>query len=339
MPGTPPLPSSLGSTPLALDLTAEELQTLEQLQGQFSNLRVRRLIDEGASSKVWEGDWAGARVVIKVLREEEALRSFLGEVNIWRQLRHPCVCSLLGVCMFEQRPAMVLEYLIGGSLHDLLHNPSPGDEAAQLGALLVARIVAEVASGVAYLHYNGVMHRDIKTANVLLDEARHAKVTDFGISTRFGRADYTAETGTYRQMAPEVILHKPYNYKCDVYSYGVLVWETLHRQVPFTGFAPLQAAFAVAMEQARPPINLSSELHAYGPLIERCWATDPTQRPGMDQVVRATAECFASIEAAATAAEAQREGSPEQRSSPDGSLSTTTGDALSKLSLMETRMS
>jgi len=108
MPGTPPLPSSLGSTPLALDLTAEELQTLEQLQGQFSNLRVRRLIDEGAASKVWEGDWAGARVVIKVLREEEALRSFLGEVNIWRQLRHPCVCSLLGVCLFAQRPALVL---------------------------------------------------------------------------------------------------------------------------------------------------------------------------------------------------------------------------------------
>ena len=84
--------------------TAEEVSTLDQLQGQFSNLRVRKLIDEGASSQVWEGDWAGARVVIKVLREQEALRSFLSEVNIWRQLRHPCVCALLGVCMFEGRP-------------------------------------------------------------------------------------------------------------------------------------------------------------------------------------------------------------------------------------------
>ena len=169
----PPLPGASGCDDVS-DLTPEELRTLEQLQGQFSNLRVRRLIDEGASSKVWEGDWAGARVVIKVLREEEALRSFLGEVNIWRQLRHPCVCSLLGVCMFEQRPAMVLEYLAGGSLHDLLHNPT--EEQAQLDALLLGRVVLEVASGVAYLHYNGVMHRDIKTANVLLDEARHAKV-------------------------------------------------------------------------------------------------------------------------------------------------------------------
>ena len=103
-------PSSQTAVP---GLTDEEHQMLNELQGQFSNLRVRRLIDEGASSQVWEGDWAGARVVIKVLREQEALRSFLGEVNIWRQLRHPCVCSLFGVCMFEQRPSMVLEYMIG----------------------------------------------------------------------------------------------------------------------------------------------------------------------------------------------------------------------------------
>ena len=135
------------------------MSTLDQLQGQFSNLRVRKLIDEGASSQVWEGDWAGARVVIKVLREQEALRSFLSEVNIWRQLRHPCVCALLGVCMFEGRPSMVLEYMTGGSLHDLLHNAT---ERTELDPLLLARVVSEVASGVAYLHSYGVMHRDVK---------------------------------------------------------------------------------------------------------------------------------------------------------------------------------
>ena len=163
---------------------------------------------------------------------------------------------------------------------------------------MISRLVAEVASGVAYLHYNGVMHRDIKTANVLLDEARHAKVTDFGISTHFGRPDYTAETGTYRQMAPEVILHKPYNYKCDVYSYGVLLWEVLHRQVPFIGFAPLQAAFAVAMEHARPCIDLNTEFLCYASLIKSCWDAEPDERPGMDQVVKVTAEYHEAIEAA-----------------------------------------
>ena len=157
-------PPTLGGGAAPVDLsgwTEEEVSTLNQLQGQFSNLRVRKLIDEGASSQVWEGDWAGARVVIKVLREQEALRSFLSEVNIWRQLRHPCVCALLGVCMFDGRPSMVLEYMTGGSLHDLLHNSS---EKGELDPMLISRMVSEVASGVAYLHSNGVMHRDVKTA-------------------------------------------------------------------------------------------------------------------------------------------------------------------------------
>ena len=103
---------------------------------------------------------------------------------------------------------MVLEFMPCGSLHDLLHNTT-ALAAPALELATLSRIVVEVASGVAYLHYNGVMHRDIKTANVLLDESRHAKVTDFGISTRFGRMEYTAETGTYRHMAPEVTRRPP----------------------------------------------------------------------------------------------------------------------------------
>jgi len=303
--------------------------------GHVAHVNVRKLIDEGASSQVWEGDWAGVRVVVKVLREQEALRSFLSEVNIWRALRHPCVCALLGVCMFDSRPSMVLEYMTGGSLHDLLHN-SGERTVREHFATLISRIVAEVASGVAYLHSNGVMHRDVKTANVLLDDARHAKVTDFGISTRFGRPDYTAETGTYRQMAPEVILHKPYNYKCDVYSYGILLWESTHRQVPFTGFAPLQAAFAVAMEAARPPITLRDEYKAYSDLIEACWDGDPRSRPDMDQVVNVTRECAAAIAANVSdwpATFERRADEPTTPQSSSRSLRNLTSNLASKLSL------
>ena len=90
-------------------------------------------------------------MVIKVLREDEALRSFLGEVNIWRQLRHPCVCSLLGVCLFEEMPAMVLEFLQGGSLHDLLHG-GPGRPQLLLSTHQALRICCDIAAGLAFLH-------------------------------------------------------------------------------------------------------------------------------------------------------------------------------------------
>ena len=177
------------------------------------------------------------------------------------RLRHPCVCTLLHSGLVEGRPWMACEHMAGGSLDALLHGEL--GPALALESALLARLVAQVASGIAYLHANGVMHRDIKTANVLLDDACHAKVGDFGLSTRFGRAELTAERGTYRQMAPEIVLRKPYNHKCDVYSYGVLLWETLHQQEPFAGLMPLQAAFAVAMQHARPIIDLRDELKGY----------------------------------------------------------------------------
>ena len=113
---------------------------------------------------------------------------------------------------------------------------------------------AQVATGLAYLHQHRVIHRDIKAPNVLLDEQQHAKVADFGIAThaRSGR-EHTAETGSYRMMAPEVITHQPYDEKCDVYSYGVLLWEITHQQLPFTGLTPLQARMpsAALVERGR----------------------------------------------------------------------------------------
>jgi len=130
-----------------------------------------------------------------------------------------------------------------------------------------------------------VIHRDIKSANVLLDEKRRAKVTDFGISTRF-KPDHTAETGTYRYMAPEVIAHQQYDYRCDVYSYGMLLWEITHQEVPFRSQNALQAAFAVAMEQQRPPIALQPPLEGFGALISACWSSKPEQRPDMARAVR-----------------------------------------------------
>lgn len=164
---------------------------------------------------------------------------------------------------------MAFEHMASGSLHSFLHSESAEVHERMLHeSALLARIVAEAASGLAYLHARSIIHRDVKTANVLLDDLLRAKVADFGLATHFGRDEYTAEAGTYRQMAPEIVLRRPYNHKCDVYSYGVLLWETLHPgQDPFSDLMPLQAAFAVAMQHARPAIELRTDLECYAGLI------------------------------------------------------------------------
>ncbi len=148
----------------------------------------------------------------------------------------------------------------------------------------LSRIAHQVASGVAYLHDHEVIHRDIKSANVLLDATLNAKVSDFGISTTFG-PEHTAETGTYRSMAPEVITHHPYNQMCDVFSFGVLLWEIGHMEIPFGNESFLQAAFAVAVERKRPQIALPPPLDVLAPLIKSCWQHEPAERPPMRQVV------------------------------------------------------
>ena len=79
-------------------------------------------------------------------------------------------------------------------------------------------------------------------------------------------------------------MHKEYNFKCDVFSYGMLLWEILHRRIPFYGFTPVQAAFQVAVEGGRPPIALSQSMSMYIPLITACWAADPGLRPDLEAV-------------------------------------------------------
>ncbi|OQR84331.1 serine/threonine protein kinase [Achlya hypogyna] len=154
-----------------------------------------------------------------------------------------------------------------------------------------------------YLHLCSIMHRDLKSGNVLLDAYGTVKISDFGLSCvlEIGHSsDLTAETGTYRWMAPEVIGHEPYSMKADVYSYGVILWEMLAKEQPFKGMSPIQgtssgwaaqlrkrvAAFAVARQQMRPafPKDTPESLQQ---LVETCWHQDPAHRPTFAQVLDA----------------------------------------------------
>lgn len=271
----------------------------EESHSQFATLELQSFLAEGSVSRVWIAHWEGKLVVVKVLKagllqDKKSRCSFEREVEILSQLRHPCICSFFGPCLQQGRPSIVLEYMKCGALYNFLHGLAPDGQsaanAAALTAKLLVRIVLEVARGLHYLHSEKIMHRDVKSANVLLDEQWHAKLADFNISKNntlnAANANHTGEAGTYRYMAPEVIQNKPYNCKCDIYSFGILLWEVLHMKVPFTGIHQVRVAFMVAMENKRPQISLRPPLERFGEVIEACWQSEPKMRPDMNDVIR-----------------------------------------------------
>merc|ERR1719224_335810 len=110
----------------------------------------------------------------------------------------------------------------------------------------------QVATGMEYLHSLDVLHRDLKSANILrTDDGNRLAIADFGLA-RYQETSgkkMTAETGSYRWMAPEGIRHEMYDWRCDGYSFAVLAWEMLTYRVPFEHMMPVEAAFAVAKDR------------------------------------------------------------------------------------------
>jgi len=272
---------------------------------QFDNLTLEHPIADGSVCRVWKGTWGSKAVAVKLLRLEtktltESMRSILQEVRVFSQLSHPSICSFYGNCLMQGSPVLVLEYMPGGTLSDYIHPVERGGNASGPPPDKLSRLALEIALGLAYLHSQKVIHRDIKSTNVLLDSEQRAKLADFGIATCFG-GEHTAETGTYRFMAPEVITHQTYDHKCDVYSFGMLLWEMTHQDIPFRGQHQLQAAFGVAVHGRRPMIELRKPLKRFIDLITSCWDEAPVRRPDMADVVQQLNEIDVEVKAAVAA--------------------------------------
>ena len=152
---------------------------------------------------------------------------------------------------------------------------------------LVKRVSCGAARGMAYLHSGNppVLHRDLKSANLLLDDSYTTKVCDFGLSRLKAQArSMTANCGTVQWMAPEVLANRSYDEKADVYSFGIIVWELLSRECPYEGMTAIQCALAVLNRDKRPEIPkwCPPGLHA---LIKSCIKKDPSDRPTFTEII------------------------------------------------------
>ncbi|KAL8026327.1 hypothetical protein ABFX02_14G019200 [Erythranthe guttata] len=278
-----------------------------------SKLQIRYLVAQGTYGTVFRGTYDNQDVAVKLLdwgedgmstvAETAALRaSFKQEVAVWHKLDHPNVTSFVGASMgtsqlkipsknpsegFTTLPSraccVLVEFLPKGTLKNLLYK----NRKKKLPFKTVVQLALDLARGLSYLHSKKIVHRDVKAENMLLDNNRNLKIADFGVARVEAQnpRDMTGETGTLGYMAPEVLDGKPYNRKCDVYSFGICLWETYCCEVPYTDLSFADVSSAVVRNNLRPPIPRCCP-SSLGNIMKKCWDGNPDKRPEMEDVVK-----------------------------------------------------
>eukprot|EP01120_Amphizonella_sp_Union-15-10_P007506 TRINITY_DN2538_c0_g1_i1.p1 TRINITY_DN2538_c0_g1~~TRINITY_DN2538_c0_g1_i1.p1 ORF type:complete len:499 (-),score=110.21 TRINITY_DN2538_c0_g1_i1:204-1700(-) len=245
-------------------------------------------IGRGSFGSVIRGKCRGKDVAIKVLHkpitDEKTLTAFKKEVAIMSTIFHPNICLFMGACTMPGCFFIVSEYLPKGDLSKLLRE-------VDLNLYTKMRMAKDAALGVNWLHCSNpvFIHRDLKCSNLLVDESFRVKVCDFGLSQIKQQGeklkDIDTAKGTPLWMAPEVMMFKPFTEKCDVYSFGIVLWEILTKQEPFPHHNNFQKFKKAVCYKEERPIIPSSCLPSLKNLIETCWTATPEDRPKFSTII------------------------------------------------------
>mmetsp|Transcript_9275 Transcript_9275/g.12770 ORF Transcript_9275/g.12770 Transcript_9275/m.12770 type:complete len:732 (+) Transcript_9275:110-2305(+) len=251
------------------------------------SIRILQKIGKGTFGEVYKGLWNGTEVAIKFFNmpsqaDGQFLQDFNKEVNIMKSLRHPNVLQFLGSYVEPPNVCIVMEFMSRGSLYKILH-----DETAVLDMKLVTRMIIDAARGMNYLHKSNpiIIHRDLKSHNLLVDENWKVKVCDFGLSTIFTQEGLSMTAcGTPSWSAPEILRNEKYTEKADVYSFGIVLWECISREDPYAGMAPFQVVIAVGTKGLRPTVPPHCPAN-WSNLMQECWQENASKRPSFDECI------------------------------------------------------
>jgi len=227
----------------------------------------------------------GRDVALKFLHpalssDEAGRKRLLREARTASSLNHPNICTIYEVGESDDTTYIAMEYLKGRTLSSMVHGE-------RLTADDVYRYGLQIADALAYAHAHGVVHRDLKSANVLVTKEGYVKVLDFGLAKKRANAD-TGETlsetlteqgsivGTIQYMAPEVLRGAEADARVDVWALGVILYEMSTGKLPFDGRTQFEVTSAILRDRpTRLPIELPSRLHT---VIARCLAKDSEER-------------------------------------------------------------
>lgn len=268
----------------------EQIEVINKIPPQIAfplNIPLLQVVGRGSFGTVYKARWQGTFVAVKLIEQESERNAFAREVRQLSRVSHPNIIALYGACTKKPHVCLVMEYAEGGSLYNVLHcRPKPRYTIGH--AMSWARQTAE---GVAYLHNMDpiMIHRDLKPPNLLLKRGGTLlKICDFG--TVADKATWmTNNKGSAAWMAPEVFESSKYSEKCDVFSFGIILWEVLAREQPFK---EIELTFSILWnvhKGNRPPL-IDGCPKPIEELMTNCWSKNPSERPSMDYVVQVMTE-------------------------------------------------
>lgn len=255
------------------ELNNDDVTLLDKIgRGNFGDVYKARLRN---------GDVVAAKTC-RVALADEHKRKFLQEGRILKQYDHPNIVKLIGICVQKQPIMIVMELVSGGSLLSFLRSrASPG----QLSKLQLTKMCADTAAGMRYLESKNCIHRDLAARNCLVGRENIVKISDFGMSRE--EEEYIVSDGLkqipIKWTAPEALNFGKYTSLCDVWSYGILMWEIFARgSTPYPGMNNSQAREQIDAGYRMPaPEGTPSEIHT---LMLHCWQYNPEDRPHFDQI-------------------------------------------------------
>ncbi|XP_020888622.1 raf homolog serine/threonine-protein kinase [Arabidopsis lyrata subsp. lyrata] len=254
----------------------------------WDDLTIGEQIGQGSCGTVYHGLWFGSDVAVKVIPKqeysEEVIQSFRQEVSLMQRLRHPNVLLFMGAVTLPQGLCIVSEFLPRGSLFSLLQR-----SMSKLDWRRRINMALDIARSMNYLHRCSppiIIHRDLKSSNLLVDKNLTVKVADFGLSRNKHHTYLTSKSGkgNPQWMAPEVLRNESADEKSDIYSFGVVLWELATEKIPWENFNSMQVIGAVGFMNQR--LEIPKDIDPdWISLIESCWHSNTKLRPTFQELM------------------------------------------------------